>query len=854
MSARAFMAETARQRISVRRHARLVDYLMHEGCNARAWVFVRTDTNLELDPNDVYFITGKNLPVSGTAVTPDDLQGIPISQYEVFEPLVESPSPLQFRMRDLKDPACLAVKLRDAQDLVSRYLRGQLSKETQELLGEYQGDGSIPPADKLRKALTDDLGRIIYGHSLHDKKRFEQVGLTQQTRALIGKDLEGDDLVRLNRTLLEETYPQEIARSRKPNEPLYLYEAHNKIHFYTWGDRECCLPRGATTATLQDEWVPVEESESEEPTSYEQTAQQQELPKKPPAPTPGPCERERKLRNLQPGDVLIFEEVIGPKTGNPADADPGRRHAVRLTRVKLGLDPLYDQPVVEIEWAEADALPFPLCISAIGPAPKCELIENISVARGNAILVSHGRRIEDESLGNVPVKTTLEECGDKCHPPEVVTVPGKFRPRLQKTPLTFSQPLLAEGPASRLLTQDPRQALPQVKLTSIPPAPDRSAALFRLDDLKDRAWLERLVARLLKAEDPVSQYLLGRFSSETRQLLKEHDDSSGVSESLLRALIADLKRLLRWWTPQRDLLGSGDQDLHFVVEMDNERRAHLRFGDDELGMMPEAASDFYATYRIGNGPSGNVGAEAISHIVLRETTLSGVTLRSRNPLPAQGGTAPEALAEVKLFAPYAFRTELQRAITADDYARLAEKHKVQRAAAALRWTGSWYEVLVAIDPLGALEADDELLNEIAGHLYRYRRIGHDLVVKPARYVPLDIEMIVCVLPHYLRGHVKAALLDVFSNRTLPDGRLGFFHPDNLTFGEGIYLSKLVAAAQAVPGVESVIVTNLERFDEGPNGEIENGLLPLGPLEIARLDNDSSFPQNGVLTLNMGGGR
>jgi len=231
-----------------------------------------------------------------------------------------------------------------------------------------------------------------------------------------------------------------------------------------------------------------------------------------------------------------------------------------------------------------------------------------------------------------------------------------------------------------------------------------------------------------------------------------------------------------------------------------------------------------------------------------------VTLRSRNPLPAQGGTAPEALAEVKLFAPYAFRTELQRAITADDYARLAEKHKVQRAAAALRWTGSWYEVLVAIDPLGALEADDELLNEIAGHLYRYRRIGHDLVVKPARYVPLDIEMIVCVLPHYLRGHVKAALLDVFSNRTLPDGRLGFFHPDNLTFGEGIYLSKLVAAAQAVPGVESVIVTNLERFDEGPNGEIENGLLPLGPLEIARLDNDSSFPQNGVLTLNMGGGR
>ena len=32
---------TARQRVSVRRHARLVDYALHEGCNARAWVHLK---------------------------------------------------------------------------------------------------------------------------------------------------------------------------------------------------------------------------------------------------------------------------------------------------------------------------------------------------------------------------------------------------------------------------------------------------------------------------------------------------------------------------------------------------------------------------------------------------------------------------------------------------------------------------------------------------------------------------------------------------------------------------------------------------------------------------------------------
>jgi predicted phage baseplate assembly protein len=308
------------------------------------------------------------------------------------------------------------------------------------------------------------------------------------------------------------------------------------------------------------------------------------------------------------------------------------------------------------------------------------------------------------------------------------------------------------------------------------------------------------------------------------------------------------------WVVQRDLLGSQSQDPHFVVEIDNDGGAHLRFGDGELGRKPEAGTEFRETYRVGNGPSGNVGADTITHVVLR-SRLSGVWLRSCNPLPAQGGTAPEPLTDAKLFAPHAFRTELRRAVTADDYARLAERHrKVERAAAALRWTGSWYEVLVAVDPRGEVEAGNELLDEIQNCLYPYRRIGHDLAVARAEYVPLEVAIEVCVRPDFVRGHVKAALLDTFSNRTLVDGHRGFFHPDNLSFGDDVFLSKLVAAAQAVTGVESVRVTQLERLGEGPNGEIENGVLPLGPLEIARLDNDPDFPENGRLRLEMRGER
>ena len=68
------------------------------------------------------------------------------------------------------------------------------------------------------------------------------------------------------------------------------------------------------------------------------------------------------------------------------------------------------------------------------------------------------------------------------------------------------------------------------------------------------------------------------------------------------------------------------------------------------------------------------------------------------------------------------------------------------------------------------------------------------------------------------------------------------------------MSALAAAAQAVEGVQNVEIRRLERLQEGPNQELQNGVLPLSPYEIARLDNDPSRPENGRLTLEMRGGR
>jgi hypothetical protein len=616
--------DTARLRISVRRHARLVDYRLHEGCNARAFVSIATDTDVDLPLAGTAFITGA---APGAAIAGwDTLGATPDAAHTIFEALLPAP------------------------------------------------EGTVS-----------------------------------------------------------------------------LVAAHSTIAFYTWGDELCCLARGSLGATLLDCWLPGEDGQ-------------------------------RALR-LRVGDILILEEVRGARTGLAVDADPRRRHAVRLASVTPGVDPVVitdgrPTPYVEVTWAPDDALPFALCLSALGPAPACAMVDGISVAHGNVVLVDHGWTRASEDLGSVPAVPADALCECAGQPGEVAQTPGRIRPMLQRPGITFAAP--PEGAsASALLHQDVRAAVALVTLESQPALP---------------------------------------------------------------------------WRVRPDLLVSTAQDADVVVEIDNDGYAQLRFGDGELGLQPPAGMHLQARYRTGSGVAGNVGADSITGIVMRAPP-SGLTLTLRNPLAATGGQAPEPMAEAKLFAPHQFRTTLARAVTADDYRVLAERHAgVQRASAALVWTGSWYEADVAIDPLGTALAEPALLDAVAAELEGWRRIGHDLHVKGATYVPLHLELQVCALPWFQRAHVKAALLDAFSSRALADGTLGYFHPDRLTFGEHVFASRIVALAQAIDGVECATVTVLQRLYQRPNRELENGFLRLAPGEIAQLDNDPDYPEHGLLIIDVKGGR
>jgi len=686
---------TARKRTSLRRHARLVDYRVHEGCNARVWV------RLFVNDDGVLFPRG---------------------------------TPLLTRAPDM--PERIA-----------------------------------PASDQLRDALAS--GALV----------FETV------------------------------------------EDTLLYQDHERISFYAWGERACCLPKGATSATLSGHYP-----------------------------------------NLKAGDVLVFVEELGPRTGFAEDADRTHRCAVRLTDVRPSSDPCgglflpvpNNNPldVTEIQWAEQDALPFALCLSTTTDEDHGALyLDEVSAAYGNIVLADHGRTLTGEELGSVPAShLTLATASNtlSCQRPRLQAVPPRFRPQLAQRPLTHALPLT---PAPLFAFTSTALIITALQTRSYTAA------------LHDALGAQGIVLQsgpvavqggdgLWSVADGASAYRL-RLDSGQVQVSPLNDAAALITAAApqrARPAISLASNYLGTpdsWLPQPDLLASDAAATEFVVECEYDGSAYIRFGDDTHGKRPDSATAFSASYRIGNGTTGNIGLESIAHIVSNDARL----LHASNPLPAQGGSDAENAEDIRRDAPQAFRTQ-ERAVTPEDYAEVTERHpSVQRAAATFRWTGSWYTVFLTVDRKGGGEVDAAYEQTLRDHVERYRMAGYDLEVNGPSYVPLLLEMTVCVQPDYFRADVRAALMRVFSRGWLDDGRPALFHPDNFTFGQPVYLSKLYEAAQAIQGVTSVVIDTFGRLRAPPDSKpLDDGVLSIGRLEIARLDNDPNFPERGVLKLSLGGGK
>ncbi len=540
---------------------------------------------------------------------------------------------------------------------------------------------------------------------------------------------------------------------------------NNEIQIHTWGNEECCLAPGTREAFLYH--VDSSSGQAERPV-------------------------------LLSGDHIFVEEVSGPATGLPADADRMHRQLLWIEAdPEETEDPIYSDilvggalqrrnpgdaalPLLRVRWRREDALSFPLCISA--RQPSGDLLRGISVARGNLVLADHGLTVSETVTLDSPVE------GDQ---------PFSLR--------------LDEGP----LTQHCRAGTVE-------------------------------------------------FAADGTLLTPRRDLSCDVRDAQPAVvLLVDTATETEVWTAVPDLLDSTPFDQHLVAEVDNRGRAILRFGDGEYGREVSDATGFTVVYRIGNGRGGNIGAEAIAHIATG-APVSWID-SMRNPIAALGGVDAETIEQVRRYAPQAFRAKQFRAVTEQDYSAVAaELPEVAGAVAAFRWTGSWYTAFVGVDPAdpadliqpprGLMRLSESLERTVRATLSRFRLAGYDLEVRPPRFVPVELDVEVCVCRDHFRADVVEALRDALSDHALPGGGRGFFDPDFFTFGDPLYLSRLYAAIERVQGVDSARVTKFRRWGRLDDGELESGVLKTGPGEIVLLQNDPNFLENGVLTLTALGGK
>jgi len=132
---------------------------------------------------------------------------------------------LLIERQQLKDKSRLVAAMADPNDArapLSAHLLAGMPEESRRDLAEFYA--SIDPPRELKEALAADLNRILQAGPLYDDARFADASLEEELWDAITANPTGDELVRVNRRLLDETYANQLPPMRDGAGPLYRPE------------------------------------------------------------------------------------------------------------------------------------------------------------------------------------------------------------------------------------------------------------------------------------------------------------------------------------------------------------------------------------------------------------------------------------------------------------------------------------------------------------------------------------------------------------------------------------------------------------------------------------------------------
>lgn len=271
-------------------------------------------------------------------------------------------------------------------------------------------------------------------------------------------------------------------------------------------------------------------------------------------------------------------------------------------------------------------------------------------------------------------------------------------------------------------------------------------------------------------------------------------------------------------------------DPDYAIETDENDVTTVIFGDGQYGQIPPSGARIIASYRVGGGRDGNVGAGQIT-IVSRAAQLQLLGAKVVNRAPASGGEERESIEQAVKFAPTVFAS-MQRAVTADDYVSLAKFFPgVSKARAEAK---NWNTITLYIAPSGSGEPPSDILKrDLLAYFEDKRMLTTIIEIKGPDYVNIDIAARVDALPYFRHEDVQhdaeTAVRDLFSF-------------EKVDFKQKLYLSKIYEALESLPGAKSVFVTVFQRAEDvkpiATDGGVDiasDGVIILDENEIPILD-------------------
>jgi len=123
------------------------------------------------------------------------------------------------------------------------------------------------------------------------------------------------------------------------------------------------------------------------------------------------------------------------------------------------------------------------------------------------------------------------------------------------------------------------------------------------------------------------------------------------------------------------------------------------------------------------------------------------------------------------------------------------------------------------------------------------------------FMPINMQLVASVeIDDAFPQQATIARVQSALNPTVnPDGTIGFFAFERLSFGESIHLSAVYAQLQSVPGVKDALITTFRRLDVDTDPTTVRDSIFIRPTELGVILNDPRQPDKGSLTITGTGG-